>query len=128
MRGSRVRAFAALVALVVLCAAPTMQTGGRRIAIADLPAIEPVYNGNPLRNQDDPPPLFAEAYRLRFVDAPLPADSGARTVALPRASSGRYIASFDRVWETLRRLYPTGSGFSTTITCASTPALRLAVY
>ena len=30
MRGSRVRAFAALVALVVLCAAPTMQTGGAR--------------------------------------------------------------------------------------------------
>ena len=28
MRGSRVRAFAALVALVILCAAPTMQTGG----------------------------------------------------------------------------------------------------
>jgi hypothetical protein len=30
LRGSRVRAFAALVALVVLCAAPTMQTGGAR--------------------------------------------------------------------------------------------------
>ena len=84
---------------------PAWSPDGRRIAIADLPPVEPAYNGNPLRNQDDPPPLFAEAYRLRLVDAPLPADSGARTVALPRAASGRYIASFDRVWETLRRLY-----------------------
>ena len=84
---------------------PAWSPDGRRIAIADLPPVEPTYNGNPLRNQDDPPPLFAEAYRLRFVNAPLPADSGARTVALPRASSGRYTAAFDRVWETLRRLY-----------------------
>jgi gamma-glutamyltranspeptidase len=84
---------------------PAWSPDGRRIAIADLPPVEPAYNGNPLRNQDDAPPLFADAYRLRFVDAPLPADSGARTVALPRASSGRYAAAFDRVWETLRRLY-----------------------
>ena len=84
---------------------PAWAPDGRRIAIADLPPSDPAYNGNPLRNQDDPPPLFAGAYRLRFVDAPLPADSGTRTVALPRVSSTRYTAAFDRVWETLRRLY-----------------------
>jgi gamma-glutamyltranspeptidase / glutathione hydrolase len=84
---------------------PAWSPDGRRIAIADLPSVEPAYNGNPLRNQDDPPPLFSEAYRLRFVDAPLPVDSGARTVALPRASPTRYTVAFDRVWETLRRLY-----------------------
>jgi gamma-glutamyltranspeptidase / glutathione hydrolase len=84
---------------------PAWSPDGRRIAIADLPAVEPAYNGNPLRNPDDPPPLFSEGYRLRFVDAPLPVDSGARTVALPRASPSRYTAAFDRVWDTLRRLY-----------------------
>ena len=84
---------------------PAWSPDGRRIAIADLPAMESAYNGNPLRNQDDSPPLFSESYRLRFVDAPLPVDSGARTVSLPKAPSSRYTAAFDRVWETLRRLY-----------------------
>ena len=84
---------------------PAWSPDGRRIAIADVPSIESAYNGNPLRNQDDSPPFFSEFYRLRFVDAPLPVDSGARTVSLPKASSSRYTAAFDRVWETLRRLY-----------------------
>src|SRR4029079_5711327 len=57
---------------------PAWSPDGRRIAIADVPSIEPAYNGNPLRNQDDAPPLFSESYHLRFVDAPLPVDSGAR--------------------------------------------------
>ena len=84
---------------------PAWSPDGRRIAIADLPPAEPTYNGNPVRNQDDPPPLFVGGYRLRFVDAPLPVDSGERTIAPPRASSARYTAAFDRVWQTLRRLY-----------------------
>jgi len=85
--------------------ATSADTNYDSIAIADVPSIEPAYNGNPLRNQDDSPPLFSESYHLRFVDAPLPVDSGARTVSLPKASSSRYTAAFDRVWETLRRLY-----------------------
>jgi len=84
---------------------PAWSRDGRRIAIADLPAAEPGYNGNPARNQDDPPPLFGEAHRLRFVDAPLPVDSGNRAISPPAPPQARFTAAFDRVWETLRRLY-----------------------
>ncbi len=90
---------------------PAWSPDGRRIAIADLPPADPAYNGNPLRNQEEPPPLFTEAYRLRIVDAPLPVDSGTRSIAPPKLPAGRFIVAFDRVWETLRRLYYTdGAG------------------
>jgi gamma-glutamyltranspeptidase len=84
---------------------PAWSPDGRRIAIADLPPAEPAYNGNPVRNHEEPPPLFADAYRLRLVDAPLPVDSGSRSIAPPKPPRGRFTAAFDRVWETLRRLY-----------------------
>ena len=63
-------------------------------------------NGNPERNTDEPPPLFAaaDAFRLWIVDAPLPVDSGAREIATTAPRDGQLAAAFDRVWETLRRL------------------------
>jgi gamma-glutamyltranspeptidase/glutathione hydrolase len=87
--------------------APAWSPDGKRIAIANLPQPEPTYNGNPERNTDDPPPLFAgaDAFRLWTVDAPLPVDSGAREVAASNARPPQLVAAFDRVWETLRRLY-----------------------
>ena len=68
---------------------------------------DPAYNGNPERNTDEPPPLFAggDAFRLWLVDAPLPVDSGAREIATSAPRDGQLLAAFDRVWETLRRLY-----------------------
>ena len=87
---------------------PAWSPDGKRIAIALLPAPDPTYNGNPARNDDEPPPLFAnaEAFRLWTIDAPLPVDAGAREVVGIGAREGeRLIAGFDRVWETLRRLY-----------------------
>lgn len=86
---------------------PAWSPDGRRIAIADIPQPDPTYNGNPLRSIDQPPPLFTDdAFRLWMVDAPVPVDAGARTIAGPAApESGRLVAAFDRVWETLRRLY-----------------------
>jgi gamma-glutamyltranspeptidase len=88
--------------------APAWSPDGRRIAVADLPAAEPTYNGNPLRNDDEPPPLFADGFRLWIVDAPLPVDSGARAMHAGEPRSTRLTAAFDRVWETLRRLYYSG--------------------
>jgi gamma-glutamyltranspeptidase/Tol biopolymer transport system component len=86
---------------------PAWSPDGKKILIANLPPPDPTYNGNPERNSDEPPPLFAtaDAFRLWIVDAPLPVDAGAREVVqfLPR--SGQLLAAFDRVWETLRRLY-----------------------
>jgi gamma-glutamyltranspeptidase/glutathione hydrolase len=86
---------------------PAWSPDGKKIAIANLPAPDPTYNGNPERNGDDPPPLFAsaDAFRLWTIDAPLPVDSGARELAAPAAKSTQLVAAFDRVWETLRRLY-----------------------
>ena len=87
---------------------PAWSPDGRRIAIAELPPPDPTYNGNPLRNTDEPPPLFAmQGFALRMVDAPLPVDAGLHTVQAPAtAPSARQLtAAFDRVWETLRRLY-----------------------
>ena len=87
--------------------APAWSPDGKRLAIADLPPPDPTYNGNPERNTDEPPPLFAggDAFRLWIVDAPLPVDSGAREIATPAPRDSQLLAAFDRVWETLRRLY-----------------------
>jgi gamma-glutamyltranspeptidase / glutathione hydrolase len=85
--------------------APAWSPDGKRIAIANIPAPEPTYNGNPERNTDEPPPLFAgaDAFRLWMIDAPLPVDAGAQELASPRTA--QLVGAFDRVWETLRRLY-----------------------
>lgn len=86
--------------------APAWSPDGRRIAIAEWPPAEPSYNGNPLRNDSGAPPAFyAEGFRLWTVDAPLPVDSGVQAVSLPGLSSIQLTATFDRVWETLKRLY-----------------------
>jgi gamma-glutamyltranspeptidase/glutathione hydrolase len=87
--------------------APAWSPDGKKIAIANLPPPEPGYNGNPLRNRDEPPPLFvdADAFRLWTVDAPLPVDAGAREIVPSSTRDGRLVLAFDRVWETLRRLY-----------------------
>ena len=85
---------------------PAWSPDGRRIVIADLPPPDPSYNGNPLRNADEPPPLFAaDAFRLWTVDAPLPVDAGVREIASARPEPEYFVAAFDRLWETLRRLY-----------------------
>jgi gamma-glutamyltranspeptidase/glutathione hydrolase len=102
--------------------APSWSPDGKRIAIANLPSPEPTYNGNPARNTDDPPPLFAstEAFRLWIVDAPLPVDAGAKEIAAPNAAGQRQlVGAFDRVWETLRRLY-----YSTGTAAAEWQALK----
>jgi Tol biopolymer transport system component len=86
---------------------PAWSPDGRRIVVALLPPPEPTYNGNPARNTDEPPPLFAgpEAFRLWMVDAPLPVDAGAREIAAARPRPEQLVSAFERVWETLRRLY-----------------------
>jgi gamma-glutamyltranspeptidase len=85
---------------------PAWSPDGLRIAIADVPPPDPGYNGNPLRSLDQPPPLFAaNAFSLWMIAAPLPVDAGAEAIAGPSPSDRRLVAGFDRVWETLRRLY-----------------------
>jgi gamma-glutamyltranspeptidase len=81
---------------------------GRTILVADLPEPDPSYNGNPQRSADDPPPLFefGRAFTLWTVEAPAPVDTASRTIA-PDINAGtvHLVTAFDRVFETLRRLY-----------------------
>ena len=87
--------------------APAWSPDGKRIVIANLPPPDPTYNGEPERNTDEPPPLFAtaDAFRLWTVEAPLPVDAGAREIVPASPRAGELVTAFDRVWETLRQLY-----------------------
>ncbi len=81
---------------------------GRTILIAALPDAMPGYNGNPDRERTEAPPLFAlrDAYRLWTLPAPLPVDEGMRALSAPiRVPTTDFVAAFDRVWGTLKRLY-----------------------
>ncbi len=81
---------------------------GRTIAVTNLPPDEPAYNGNPLRDRREGPPLFAgdPAFRLRLLPAPRRPDQDARHVALALTlEPTTWTRMFDRVWSTLERLY-----------------------
>ena len=87
--------------------APAWSPDGARIAIAALPPSDSSYNGNPERHPAEPPPLFAppDAFRLWLVEAPLPADAGATELTPAPPDREQLVGAFDRVWDTLRRLY-----------------------
>jgi gamma-glutamyltranspeptidase len=88
--------------------APAWSPDGRTLLVAGLPDPQPVYNGNPLRIDIEPPPLFASnrAFQLWRITAPLPVHDGGglltTDLSVPPAV---YAAVFERTWETLRHLY-----------------------
>ncbi len=88
--------------------APAWSPDGRTLLVTGLPDPQPMYNGNPLRNDVEAPPLFSahDAYRLWRLPAPLPVheDGGSLTSDL-RPTSASVEAAFDRTWRTLRDLY-----------------------
>jgi gamma-glutamyltranspeptidase len=88
--------------------APAWSPDGRTLIVAGLPDPDPVYNGNPLRNESVPPPLFAttRAFQLWKVPAPLPIHEDGGYIAAELAPApALYAAAFDRAWQTLRDLY-----------------------
>jgi gamma-glutamyltranspeptidase len=81
---------------------------GRTITIGEIAEREATYNGNPLRDLADAPPLFASggAYQLWTVLAPRVVDEGARMVSpVAPAPATALIQAFDEVWSTLKRIY-----------------------
>ncbi len=88
--------------------APAWSPDGKTLLVTGLPDPQPVYNGNPLRSEVEPPPLFAlnAAFQLWRVAAPLPVhEDGGAVPAEIAPSSQLFTAVFDRVWTTLKSLY-----------------------
>lgn len=92
---------------------PAWSPDGDTLLIASYAPTDPGYNGDPLRNDDDEPVLFADPndFTLWRVDAPRAVDANAATVAASVPLGAQWAASFDRVWATLKSLYySTGDG------------------
>ncbi len=87
--------------------APAWSPDGRTLLVAGLPEPEPVYNGNPDRDDTVPPPLAASgaAFRLWRLAAPAPVDEAGPELSTTLAQPRAWLAAFDRTWDTLRRLY-----------------------
>jgi gamma-glutamyltranspeptidase len=96
---------------------PAWSPDGRTLLVAGLPDPQPVYNGNPLRNDSDAPPLFttSQAFQMWRVPAPLPVHEGSPAVVTDiEPSTALYRNTFLRTWETLRDLYyPSGESAHT---------------
>jgi gamma-glutamyltranspeptidase len=89
-------------------AMPAWSPDGRALLLADLPPLDPGYNGAPLRSALELPPVFdrGQTHRLRRVPAPLPPDAGEEDVASPGdLPPARWLLVFDRTWDLLRTLY-----------------------
>jgi gamma-glutamyltranspeptidase len=92
--------------------APAWSPDGKTLLVTGLPDPQPVYNGNPLRDGGEAPPLFAlnSAFQLWKVAAPLPVhEDGGAVPAEIAPSPTLFGAMFDRVWTTLKTMYY-GSG------------------
>jgi gamma-glutamyltranspeptidase len=87
--------------------APSWSPDGQTLAIATFPTGGAGYNGNPNRNDDDPPAALAGAsqYALWRVAAPRAVDEGATALALAAPDAGRWTTAFDAVWQTLKTMY-----------------------
>jgi gamma-glutamyltranspeptidase len=100
---------------------PAWSPDSQFLAIATFSIANAGYNGNPDRNDDDPPAAFADAddHVLWRVEAPRAVDAGATSPKLSDADKGRFVTAFDQVWLTLRSLY-----YSTGPAAAAWDALR----
>ena len=87
--------------------APAWSPDGRTLLVAGLPEPEPVYNGNPDRDDTVPPPLAASgaAFRMWRLAAPAPVDEAGPELSTTLTQPRAWLAAFDRTWDTLRRLY-----------------------
>lgn len=87
--------------------APAWSPDGQTLIIATFVTPAAGYNGDPARNDNDPPTALAAAgqFALWRVPAPRLVDEGAATVSLPAPDSARWTSAFDQVWQTLESMY-----------------------
>jgi len=87
--------------------APAWSPDSQTLVIATVPASNAGYNGNPNRNDDDPPIALAQAsqYTLWRTAAPRAIDEGGAAVTLGAPDPARWATAFDEVWQTMRSLY-----------------------
>ena len=80
---------------------------GQTLLIATVSTTTLAYNGNPTRNDDEAPAAFAEegTSQLWHVAAPRRVDDQSRAIGGPAPASSRWVAQFDRAWQTLKSLY-----------------------
>jgi len=100
---------------------PAWSPDNQTLAIATFPTATAGYNGNPDRNDADPPMVFAAAedYALWRVAAPRAVDEGATALKLPAPDATRWTSTFDDVWQTLKTMY-----YATGPSAAAWDALR----
>ncbi len=86
---------------------PAWSPDNQTLVVATFPTASAGYNGNPDRNDADPPMALAtaEEYALWRLAAPRAPDDGAAAVHLPAPDASRWTSTFDEVWQTLKTLY-----------------------
>jgi hypothetical protein len=70
---------------------PAWSPDSQTLVVATFPTTNPGYNGDPNRNDDDPPAAFAAAgqFALWRLAAPRAVDEGAASVSLAAPDSTR---------------------------------------
>ena len=101
---------------------PSWSPDGQTLLVATFVNANAGYNGNPNRNDNDAPTVFAGAnqYALWRVPAPRDVDEGAAQVSLASTDAARWTSAFDQVWQTLKAMY-----YSQGSSAAAWDALRL---
>lgn len=86
---------------------PAWSPDGDHLLIATFANANAGYNGNPNRNDNDPPAVLAGAdqFALWRILAPRAIDQGAAEVALSNMDAARWTSAFDQVWQTLKGMY-----------------------
>lgn len=87
--------------------APAWSADSQFLLIATFATSNPGYNGNPNRNDNDPPTVLASAnqYALWRVLAPRDVDENAASLTPAATDAARWTSAFDQVWQTLKSLY-----------------------
>jgi gamma-glutamyltranspeptidase len=86
---------------------PSWSPDGEYLTIATFAIAGAGYNGNPNRNDNDPPTVLAGAnqFALWRVLAPRAVDAGAAALTVAATDAARWTSAFDQIWQTLKSMY-----------------------